>query len=166
MIDRQFAHARLVAQTLRISPGSGLNVVTAMPCARPERPAWSEPSPHALELPINHLPYASRRPVHQRPATIAAAAQPISTTDAVTPDIATLSPWLIAGEKCSAAATSKSLRALPSAWMEPSRCETIEFHAMSTPTTTRELVNAASPIATIRLTIVNESTYASVWVTY
>src|SRR3954468_19889303 len=33
------------SDTLRISPGSGLNVGTAMPCARPERPAWSEPSP-------------------------------------------------------------------------------------------------------------------------
>src|SRR2546423_12779759 len=37
----------MVAQTRRISPGSGLNVDTAMPCARPERPAWSEPSPRA-----------------------------------------------------------------------------------------------------------------------
>src|SRR5665213_965582 len=37
----------MVAQTLRISPGSGLNVDTAMPCARPVRPAWSEPSPQA-----------------------------------------------------------------------------------------------------------------------
>src|SRR5882757_402362 len=40
-------HPRMVAQTRRISPGSGLNVGTAMPCARPERPAWSEPSPRA-----------------------------------------------------------------------------------------------------------------------
>jgi len=31
----------MVAQTRRISPGSGLNVGTAMPCARPVRPAWS-----------------------------------------------------------------------------------------------------------------------------
>src|SRR3982750_1783646 len=37
----------MVAQTRRISPGSGLNVGTAMPCARPVRPAWSEPSPRA-----------------------------------------------------------------------------------------------------------------------
>src|SRR5229473_5169310 len=35
----------MVAQTRRISPGSGLNVGTAMPCARPVRTAWSEPSP-------------------------------------------------------------------------------------------------------------------------
>jgi len=35
------AHPWLVAQTPRISPGSGLNVDPAMPCARPERPAWS-----------------------------------------------------------------------------------------------------------------------------
>src|SRR2546426_4269421 len=41
------AHPWLVAHTRRISPGSGLNVVPAMPCARPERPAWSEPSPQA-----------------------------------------------------------------------------------------------------------------------
>src|SRR6476661_1342660 len=41
------AHSRMVAQTRRISPGSGLNVDTAMPCARPVRPAWSEPSPQA-----------------------------------------------------------------------------------------------------------------------
>jgi hypothetical protein len=44
-----FEHSRLVAQTRRISPGSGLNVDTAMPRARPERPAWSEPSPRALQ---------------------------------------------------------------------------------------------------------------------
>src|SRR5258705_6899969 len=37
----------MVAHTRRISPGSGLNVGTAMPSARPERPAWSEPSPQA-----------------------------------------------------------------------------------------------------------------------
>src|SRR6476660_2252334 len=35
----------MVAHTRRISPWSGLNVGTAMPCARPVRPAWSEPSP-------------------------------------------------------------------------------------------------------------------------
>src|SRR3954468_19971748 len=35
------------SDTLRISPGSGLNVGTAMPYARPDRPAWSEPSPQA-----------------------------------------------------------------------------------------------------------------------
>src|SRR4051794_14880982 len=37
----------MVAHTRRISPWSGLNVGTAMPCARPVRPAWSEPSPEA-----------------------------------------------------------------------------------------------------------------------
>src|SRR5436305_6174778 len=37
----------MVAQTRRISPGPGLNVGTAMSCARPVRPAWSEPSPQA-----------------------------------------------------------------------------------------------------------------------
>src|SRR5260221_7823391 len=42
-----YEHSRMVAQTRRISPGSGLNVDTAMPCARPVRPAWSEPSPEA-----------------------------------------------------------------------------------------------------------------------
>jgi len=31
----------MVAQTWRISPGSGLNVGTAMSCTRPVRPAWS-----------------------------------------------------------------------------------------------------------------------------
>src|SRR5436305_9252777 len=40
-------HSRVVAQTRRISPGSGLNVGTATPCARPERATWSEPSPPA-----------------------------------------------------------------------------------------------------------------------
>ena len=30
-----------------LGPGRASNVVTAMPCARPERPAWSEPSPKA-----------------------------------------------------------------------------------------------------------------------
>src|SRR5205807_7585855 len=43
----EIPHAWLVAKTRRISPRSGLNVGTAMPCARPERPAWSEPSPDA-----------------------------------------------------------------------------------------------------------------------
>src|SRR5258708_5000222 len=42
----------MMAQTRRISPRplktwSGLNVDTAMPFARPVRPAWSEPSPRA-----------------------------------------------------------------------------------------------------------------------
>src|SRR5882724_11561185 len=37
----------MVAHTRRISPWSGLNVGPAMPCARPVRPAWSEPSPGA-----------------------------------------------------------------------------------------------------------------------
>src|SRR5436305_1499419 len=41
------AYPWLVAQPRRISPGAGLNVATAMPCARPVRPAWSEPSPRA-----------------------------------------------------------------------------------------------------------------------
>src|SRR6478672_5591474 len=41
------AYPWLVAQTRRSSPGSGLNVDPAMPYARPERPAWSEPSPQA-----------------------------------------------------------------------------------------------------------------------
>src|SRR6266404_7479198 len=41
------AHPWMVAHTRRISPWSGLNVGPAMPCARPERPAWSEPSPQA-----------------------------------------------------------------------------------------------------------------------
>src|SRR2546425_6125432 len=45
----------MVAQTRRISPGSGLNVGTAMPCARPERPAWSEPSPKARKFHIEPL---------------------------------------------------------------------------------------------------------------
>src|SRR5665213_2432174 len=48
----------MVAQTRRISPGSGLNVDTAMPFARPVRPAWSEPSPQARN-PTSSL--ASRR---------------------------------------------------------------------------------------------------------
>ncbi len=39
------ARSRLVAQTRRISPGSGLPVATTTPCARPGRAAWSEPSP-------------------------------------------------------------------------------------------------------------------------
>jgi len=37
----------MVAQTLRASPGFGLNVVTAMACADSGRIAWSGPSPHA-----------------------------------------------------------------------------------------------------------------------
>src|SRR5882757_7214864 len=41
----------MVAHTRRISPWSGLNVGTAMPCARPVRPAWSEPSPLARNSP-------------------------------------------------------------------------------------------------------------------
>src|SRR4051794_20775639 len=43
----------MVAQTRRISPGSGLNVDTAMPCARSVRPAWSEPSPQAPQSTSN-----------------------------------------------------------------------------------------------------------------
>src|SRR5258705_1304412 len=45
----------MVAQTRRISPGSGLNVDPAMPCARPVRPAWSEPSPRALQSHLQAL---------------------------------------------------------------------------------------------------------------
>src|SRR5665213_673709 len=48
----------MVAQTRRISPGSGLNVDTAMPCARPVRPAWSEPSPQ-VRSPTSSLYAAS-----------------------------------------------------------------------------------------------------------
>ena len=54
---------------------------------------------------------------------------------------------LIAGEKCSAAATSINLRARPRTSSASRRCEMIAFQAISTPTTTRELVNAARPIA-------------------
>ena len=43
----KFTHAWLVAPTRRISFGPGLNVDTAMPCARPVRPAWSGASPRA-----------------------------------------------------------------------------------------------------------------------
>src|SRR5262249_52951088 len=45
--DAGRAYPWLVAQTRRISPGAGLNVGTAMSCARTGRPAWSEPSPRA-----------------------------------------------------------------------------------------------------------------------
>src|SRR5260221_13017298 len=53
--DSEFTHPWMVAQTRRISSGSGLNVDTAMPCARPERPAWSEPSPQAPKFHIEPL---------------------------------------------------------------------------------------------------------------
>src|SRR6476469_592350 len=57
----------MVAHTRRISPGSGLNVGTAMPCARPERPAWSEPSPQA--------PSTRAQPL-QLPGTVGGGADP------------------------------------------------------------------------------------------
>ncbi len=41
----KLAHARLVRDTRRISNEAGLNVGTAMPCARLLRPAWSHASP-------------------------------------------------------------------------------------------------------------------------
>src|SRR6478735_2466803 len=55
----KFRHSRMVAHTRRISPGSGLNVDTAMPCARPVRPAWSEPSPQAPQS--TSSPWLSQR---------------------------------------------------------------------------------------------------------
>src|SRR4051812_17470104 len=50
----------MVAHTRRISPWSGLNVGTAMPCARPVRPAWSEPSPQAPQSASSLYLYLSR----------------------------------------------------------------------------------------------------------
>src|SRR5258706_8961251 len=49
------AHSRMVAQTLRISPGSGLNVDPAKPYARPVRPAWSGTTPASTQFQINPL---------------------------------------------------------------------------------------------------------------
>ena len=43
--------------------------------------------------------------------------------------------------KCSAAATSISLRAPPKLWIEIRMCEIAEFQAISTPITIRELTN-------------------------
>src|SRR6266853_2078570 len=45
----------MAAQTLRISPGSGLNVDPAMPCARPVRPAWSGTAPASTQFHIKPL---------------------------------------------------------------------------------------------------------------
>ena len=36
MVDRQLEHSRMVTWIRRISARSGLNVGTAMPCARPD----------------------------------------------------------------------------------------------------------------------------------
>jgi thioredoxin reductase (NADPH) len=60
----------MVAHTRRISFGSGLNVGTAMPCARPERPAWSEPSPQAPQSTSSLWRLATLRQVTAPPRAI------------------------------------------------------------------------------------------------
>jgi hypothetical protein len=55
MVDATPAHVWLVAQTRRGPPGSPLTRPTGLVCGRPERPAWSEPSPDAPGHGINHL---------------------------------------------------------------------------------------------------------------
>src|SRR5580765_3147145 len=53
----------MVCQTLRASPGSGLNVETTMPCAGSGQIAWSGPSPHARLIHITPLGYEPMRAI-------------------------------------------------------------------------------------------------------
>ena len=67
----------------------------------------------------------------------------------------------LAGTKCSKATEVITLREPPRLLMCARTFETIAFHAISTPTTTRELAKAASPIASAMLTAVAAARYAA-----